>query len=174
MYGQHILVPLKFHTKYLAHTLKDMIFCHYSDVIIGAIKSQLTSLTIVYLTVFSDTDQRKHQSFTSLAVNSLHKWPVTRKMFPFDDVIICSVDNLGARMRFWNAPPPPPPPPPHTHTHTHTRTSITSTLALVPLFQQVGFMSLKTHCLNLNQHYIINIHLLSISNTWLLHQYQSM
>ena len=42
-------------------------------------------------------DQRKHQSSVSLAfvrgihwwpVNSPHKWPVTQKMFPFDDVIM--------------------------------------------------------------------------------------
>ena len=62
----------------------------------SAIASQITSLTIVYLTVYSDSDQRQHQSSASLAfvrgihrgpVNSPHKWPVTRKMFPFDDVI---------------------------------------------------------------------------------------
>ena len=50
-------------------------------------------LTIVY----SNADHRKHQSSASLAfvrgihrgpVNSPHKWPVTRKMFPFDDVIM--------------------------------------------------------------------------------------
>ena len=65
---------------------------HYGDAIMGAISSQITSLTIVYSTVYSDADQRKHQSSASLAfvwpVNSPHKWPVTRKMFPFDDVII--------------------------------------------------------------------------------------
>ena len=53
---------------------------HYSDVI--------------------NADQRKHQSSASLAfvrgihrwpVNSRHKWPVTRKMFPFDDVIIFTI-----------------------------------------------------------------------------------
>ena len=42
-------------------------------------------------------DQRKHQSSASLAfvrgihrgpVNSPHKWPVTRKMFPFDNAIM--------------------------------------------------------------------------------------
>ena len=63
----------------------------------GAKASQITSLTIVYSTVYSDADERKHQSSTSLAfvrgihrgpVNSPHKWPVTRKMFPFDDVIM--------------------------------------------------------------------------------------
>ena len=52
---------------------------------------------IVYFNVYSDADQRKHQSSASLAfvrgihrgsVNSPHKWPVTRKMFPFDDVIM--------------------------------------------------------------------------------------
>ena len=57
----------------------------------------ITSLTIVYSTVYSDADQRQHQSSASLAfvwgihrgpVNSPHKWPVTRKIFPFDDVIM--------------------------------------------------------------------------------------
>ena len=70
---------------------------HYSGVVMGAIASQITSLTIVYSTIYSDADQRKHQSSASLAfvrgihrgpVNSPHKWPVTRKMFPFDDVIM--------------------------------------------------------------------------------------
>ena len=70
---------------------------HYSDVIIGTMAYQITSITIVYSTIYSGADQRKHQSSGSLAfvrgihrgpVNSPHKWPVTRKMFPFDDVII--------------------------------------------------------------------------------------
>ena len=63
----------------------------------GTIASQITSLTIVYSTVYSGPDHRKHQSSASLAfewgihrgpVNSPPKWPVTRKMFPFDDVIM--------------------------------------------------------------------------------------
>ena len=70
---------------------------YYSDIIMGAMASQITSLTIVYLTIHSDADQRKHQSSASLAfvwgfhrwpVNSPHKGPVTRKMFPFDDIIM--------------------------------------------------------------------------------------
>ena len=70
---------------------------HYNDVIIGAMASQITRLTIVYSTVYSGADHRKHQSSASLAfvrgihrrpVNSPHKWPVTRKSFPFDDVIM--------------------------------------------------------------------------------------
>ena len=70
---------------------------HYCDVIIGAIASQIISLTIVYSTVYSDADHRKHQRSASLAfvrgisrgpVNSPHKWPVTRKIIPFDDVIM--------------------------------------------------------------------------------------
>ena len=70
---------------------------HYDDVLMGAIASQITSLTIVYSTVYSGADQSKHQSSASLAfvwgihrgpVNSPHKWPVTRKMFPLDDVIM--------------------------------------------------------------------------------------
>ena len=63
----------------------------------GAMASQITSLTIVYAIVHSGADQGKHQSPVSLAfvqgihrwpVNSPHKWPVTRKVFPFDDVIM--------------------------------------------------------------------------------------
>ena len=72
-------------------------FIHYSDVIMGMMASQITSLTIVYLTVYSGGDQRQHQSSASLAfvrgihrwpLNSPRKWPVTRKMFPFDDIIM--------------------------------------------------------------------------------------
>ena len=40
---------------------------HYGDVTMGAMASQITSLTIVYSTVYSDADQRKHQSSASLA-----------------------------------------------------------------------------------------------------------
>ena len=70
---------------------------HYCDAIMCVMASQITSLAIVYSTVCSDADQRKHQCSASLAfvrgihrwpVNSPHKWPVTRKMFPFDDVIM--------------------------------------------------------------------------------------
>ena len=59
--------------------------------------SQITSLTVVYSIVYSGVNQRKHQTSASLAfvweihrgpVNFPHKWPVTRKMFPFDDVIM--------------------------------------------------------------------------------------
>ena len=59
--------------------------------------SQITSLPVVCSIVYSDVNQRKHQSSASLAfvreihrgpVNFPHKWPVTRKMFPFDDVIM--------------------------------------------------------------------------------------
>ena len=72
---------------------------HYDDVIMSEIASQITSLTIVYSTVHLGADQSKHQSSASLAfvweihrwpVNFPHKWPVTRKIFPFDDVIMSS------------------------------------------------------------------------------------
>ena len=84
----------------------DVCQSHYNDVIMGVIASQITSLTTVYSIVYSDADQSKHQSSASLAfvrgihrgpVNSWHKWPVTRKMFPFDDVIM----KYHSRVRFW-------------------------------------------------------------------------
>ena len=40
---------------------------HYSAVIMGAVASQITSLTIVYSTVYSGADKRKHQSSAWLA-----------------------------------------------------------------------------------------------------------
>ena len=63
---------------------------HCSDVIMRAMASQITSISIFYSTVYSGTDQRKHQSSASLAfvrgihrgpVNSPHKRPITRKLF---------------------------------------------------------------------------------------------
>ena len=77
-----------------------MMHCHYDDVTMSLMASQITSLTIVCSTVYSGADQRKHQSSASLAfvrgihqgpLNSPHKWPVKRKMFPFDDVIMVSL-----------------------------------------------------------------------------------
>ena len=81
---------------------------HYNDIIMGVIASQITSLMIVYSTVYSDADQRKHQSSALLAfvwgihqgaVNSPLKWPVTRKMFPFDDAIMPRASVVTALRR---------------------------------------------------------------------------
>ena len=84
----------------------------------GAIASQITSLTIVYSIVYLDADQTEHQSSASVdfvrgihrgPLNSLHKRPVTRKMFPFDDVIMSQgqwvnieIQNENARGPFAN------------------------------------------------------------------------
>ena len=62
----------------------------------GKIASQITSLTIVYSTVYSDTDERKHQSSASLAFVEEFTGPgefpaqmaSNAEMFPFDDVIM--------------------------------------------------------------------------------------
>ena len=69
--------------------------------------SQITGVPIVCSTVCSGGDQRKHQSSALLAfvrgihrcpVYSPHKGPVTRKMFPFDDVImLCHGWNATTR-----------------------------------------------------------------------------
>ena len=70
---------------------------HYSDVIMRTMAYQITAVSMVCSTVWSDGDQGKHLSSASLAfvggihrwpVNSPHKGPVTLKMFPFDDVIM--------------------------------------------------------------------------------------
>ena len=76
---------------------------HYCDVILGAMTSQINSFTIVYSAVHSGAIKKTHLSSSSLAfvrgihrwpVNSPHKWPLTRKMFPFDYVIMSWLEAL--------------------------------------------------------------------------------
>ena len=83
---------------------------HHSDVMMGAMTSQIASLTIVYSSVYSGTDQRKLQSSASLAfvrgihwwpVNSPHKRPVTWKMHPFGDVIMQRFSNAESVSMSW-------------------------------------------------------------------------
>ena len=72
-------------------------YSHYNDVIMSAMAFQITGISIACSTVCAGTDQRKPQSLASLAfargihrwsVDSAHNGPVTRKMFPFDAVIM--------------------------------------------------------------------------------------
>ena len=65
--------------------------------------SQITGVPIVCSTVCSGAHQRKYQSSASLAfVRGIHRWPVnfpckgpvTRKMFPFDDVIMSTLFKI--------------------------------------------------------------------------------
>ena len=89
---------------------------HYDDVIMDAMASQITSLMIVYSTFYSGADQNKQQSSASLAfewgihrgpVNSPHKWPVTRKMFPFDSIfrLVSWINHLppACWSTFWKS-----------------------------------------------------------------------
>ena len=83
---------------------------HYSDVTMSAMAYQITGVSMVNSTVCSDADQRKHQSSASLPfvrvihrwpVNSPHEGPVTREMFPFDDVIM-RLCYLGCFLQGWS------------------------------------------------------------------------
>ena len=78
----------------LWHVPKKKFHLHYSHAMISAMAaSQNNSVSIVC----SSADQRKHQSSMPLAlVRGIHRWPddspdegpITRKMVPFDDVIM--------------------------------------------------------------------------------------
>ena len=57
---------------------------HYNDVIMGAIASQITSLTIGYSTIYSGADQRKHESSASLAWCLIFAW--TANIIPYRDL----------------------------------------------------------------------------------------
>ena len=67
---------------------------HYSDVIMSAMASKITSVSLVCSNVCWSADQRKHQRLTFAKgiyrwpVDYPHKGPVRRKMLPFDDVIM--------------------------------------------------------------------------------------
>ena len=75
----------------------------------SSIASQITSLAIAYSTVYTHNDQRKHQSSASLTfvwgihrwlVSSPHKGPVTRKMFPFDEIFMIALTILLLNLNF--------------------------------------------------------------------------
>ena len=99
--------PPPFHALFLGHQRINtyiVILVHYSDVIMGAMASQITRITFVYSTFHSGADQGNHQSSAPLAfvrgmhwwpVNCPHKWPVTRQTFPFDDIIM-SGNQVGS------------------------------------------------------------------------------
>ena len=89
--GQRIMIPLNKHSSirwyetplraYMWYVASLYQVQHYSDVIMGAMASQITGVSIVYLIVSSGADRRKHQSSASLAFVRVHKGPVTRKCF---------------------------------------------------------------------------------------------
>ena len=100
MRGRHVECPIKY--AYNQFVLFFLLYDsnHYSDAIMSAMASQITSFWSVCSAVCSDAQQRKHQSYTLQAfVRGIHRWPVdfppkgpvTRKMFPFDDVIMTSI-----------------------------------------------------------------------------------
>ena len=100
-------------------TASSLATAHYNDVIMSAMASPITSPTSVQSTVYS---RRRSKETSKLCagihrspVNSPHKGPVTRKMFPFEDVImkschceclphicpeICILDCINA---LWNS-----------------------------------------------------------------------
>ena len=109
--GLNVLMSIKYETSPYCHCLNDIpqfdrarnfgfqtiLMHHYYDVIMGAIASQITSLAVVYSTVYSAQIKENIKAprhwplcgeFYRRPVNSPHKWPVTRKMFPFDDFIM--------------------------------------------------------------------------------------
>ena len=70
-------------------------YCHYSDVIMGTIAFQITTVRLFTQPFIIEAQIKENIRVTGLCVgnspgpvNSPHKWPVTREMFPFDDVIM--------------------------------------------------------------------------------------
>ena len=83
---------------------------HCSDIIMGAIASQITSLAIVFSTVYSGAYQRKHQSSASLAfvrgihrspAKSPHKWPATQNSFHLMTSSWCNAYRKLRCAVFW-------------------------------------------------------------------------
>ena len=96
--------PLTQLTKADVNNVRRRTWKHYSDVTMRVIASHITDISTVCSSVCSGAHQRKHQMSASLAfvrgihrrsVDSPHKGPVTRKMFPFDDVIMTWCEGHG-------------------------------------------------------------------------------
>ena len=94
---------------------------YYSDAIMNALAALINGVPIVYTTVCSGADDRKHQSSASLAfvwgihwwpVNSSHKRWVTQKRFLSDNVIMAwwrhQMETFSALLAIcaWNSPVP--------------------------------------------------------------------
>ena len=84
-----------------------LLHIHNSDVTMSVMASQIASVSIVCPTVCTGANQRKHQSSVSLVfvrgihrspVDSPYKRPLTRKMFPFDDVIMWTAYQVIIRL----------------------------------------------------------------------------
>ena len=83
------------------------IHAHYGDVIMSAMESQITSVSMVSSTVCSNADQRKRQSSASLGLvggftgELSSPKPVARKVFPFDDVIMIISSLVHLNVHLW-------------------------------------------------------------------------
>ena len=96
IFNMGIAIPGKTVSQSFSCTKGSSVKSHYNDVIIGVMASQITSLTIVYSTrvhIKVNIKATRYWPFVRgihrRPVNSPHKGPVTWKMFPFDDVIMC-------------------------------------------------------------------------------------
>ena len=70
---------------------------HYSDAIMGAVASKITSLTSVYLIVHLGADQRKHQSSASLAQKTPH-YSARFQTIKATNLQLDSILNAGLRL----------------------------------------------------------------------------
>ena len=118
-------IAMMYHLRRVSDLLcnwKSCLLCYMKDVVLHCsiffkwnklvrvrVRVQITSFTIVYSALYSGADQRKHQSSASPAfvrgihrgpVNSPHKCPVTRKMFPFHDVIMIPLSRGTEQFHF--------------------------------------------------------------------------
>ena len=66
-FAKHIKLEMS-HKKKISNGCVAWPILRYSDVIMSKMASQITGVSIVYSTVYSGADQRKHQSSVSLAL----------------------------------------------------------------------------------------------------------
>ena len=93
--------------KHFPFVVLSAIYCHYSDVIMSVVASQIAGVSVVYSTFCSGLDQRKYQSSASLAFVGGNS-PVTAQrasnaeIFPFDDVIKNYIHIWPHNRNAWN------------------------------------------------------------------------
>ena len=90
------LISALAHILYISLVHKTLLCTYYNDVIMGAMAPQITSLTIVYSTVYLGADLSKHQSSPSLAfVWGIHRGPVNSPHGEFPAQMASNAENIS-------------------------------------------------------------------------------
>ena len=97
------LWKIRVNISYKSAATYDTTKTHYNDVIMSVIASQITSLTIIYSTVYLGTNQRKHQSVTGLCESNSPVRAIHHFWFNWLGNALLYVTFLNESVKWWKA-----------------------------------------------------------------------